>query len=62
MEVEQDRDATMRARTETDNETAAAQAGKSAVTMEDFKAMDPAAMQLQMLFMAKQMAMMKKGS
>ena len=46
MEVEQDRGATMRARTETDNEAAAAQAGKSAVTMEDFKEMDPAAMQL----------------
>ena len=60
MEVERDRGATMRARTETENEAAATQASKSGVTMEDIKAMDPTAMQLQMLFMANQMAMMTR--
>ena len=50
----------MRARTETENEAAATQASKSGVTMEDIQAIDPTAMQLQMLFMANQMAMMTR--
>ena len=38
----------------------AAPTGPSAMSMEDLKDMDPAAMQLQLLFMAKQMAMMTR--
>jgi hypothetical protein len=60
MEVETDHSAPMQTRSEADNTASAALVGSSTMSMEDLKDMDPAEMQLQMLFTVKQMAMMTR--
>jgi hypothetical protein len=60
MQTESDLNAHTANRSETVNTAPVTQEGEPTMSMDDFQGMDPAAMQLQMLFMANQMAKMTK--
>jgi hypothetical protein len=60
MKIEPDQSAPTPTSSKTVNTASAAPVGDPMMRMEDFQGMDPASMQLQMLFMAKQMAMMTR--